>query len=287
MLDNPCISFETLREVIHNNPGLESLCIIRELIRYNQSTSLFLATNATEILRIYPFDEVMKLIGAASMNQLKEFAYSPLYYEGIDFQIKRHTNHMQIVDAFVDSLKHLESFALSFKEANYFTDVIELLHRLASQCKNIKHLKLYHIDGGYDEIFEAIQSFKCIENLVIATYDLQGDSIASLVEHLPFLCHLHIRVYPCRVGWEIILKVLSNCPSLEKLTIVSDLDCDFETLATAQFFYSFIDCIQIRNVTIEVKSDQIIGTITKNQIVWRNRVVRWMGFAANKFNGLG
>lgn len=47
-----------------------------------------------------------------------------------------------IVDAFVDSLKNLESLDLS-SDVDFFTNAIELLHRLALRCKIIKHLKLY------------------------------------------------------------------------------------------------------------------------------------------------
>lgn len=162
-LDYPCISFGTLRRVIYNNPGLESLCISDE----NKCIPV-----TDDILRVYPLDKLMVLFGTTCMNQLKEFAYillDPEHYNRQGIQIRRQPNH--ILDAFVDSLKYLESLALSFLAVNFFADIVELLNRFASQCKNIKHLRLY------DEILETIKSFKRIESLLITMHDLVYGSI--------------------------------------------------------------------------------------------------------------
>lgn len=280
LIDFPCISFETLKGVINNNPGLESFEIINE----------FTYKCADTILDAYPFDELMIVFGSTPLKQLKKFTYIPLCYGPNgppDILIRRQPEH--VVDAFVNSLKHLESLALSFLALDYFTDAVELLYRLVPQCSNIKHLKLYQIFAidTYNEIFETIGLFKRIESLVITMITLEThlyDSIVTLVENLPLLRHLHVGMYAREVDWSFILVVISKCLSLEKISINSeDLSCDFETLSNHQFFYDFKNCIKTRNVTIEVIFfDQIICTITKNQVVWRNKIVYWVGYNPSK-----
>lgn len=78
--------------------------------------------------------------------------------------------------------------------------------------------------------------------------------------------------------------VISKCPSLEKLNIAAEnINCDIETFSTSKFFDDFKDCIQMRNVAIEIRlSDQIIGTITRHEIVWRNKLVQWVGYNTSR-----
>lgn len=114
LIDLPCIPNETLSKVIHDNLGLESLCIKNEMGNID----------ATKILVLHLFDKLMMMFESALFNHLKEYVYAPLYFGQngpSPYQIKQ-PDH--IVDAFVDSLKHLESLASSFAAVNYFTDVV-------------------------------------------------------------------------------------------------------------------------------------------------------------------
>lgn len=122
LIYHPCISFETLIKVICNNPALESLCI--KTNRHGHSTF-------SAIISEYSFKNVMLLLGDAhflgSPIQLKEFAYSPVYYlfadDFPDDQIMQQPDY--VVDRFIDSLKHLESLALTLSAVYRFTNAVE------------------------------------------------------------------------------------------------------------------------------------------------------------------
>lgn len=101
------------------------------------------------------------------------------FYDGV-----RRDQHL-LLDTFVASMKHLELLTLS-SAAFLFTDRHELMRRLGSECKNIKHLKSKLIfDHGKD--LTIIQSFERIESLALRLSDFDHHDIVSLVEHLPFL----------------------------------------------------------------------------------------------------
>lgn len=83
----------------------------------------------------------------------------------------------------------------------------------------------------------------------------QFNDIESLVKNLPFLRHLHINILFSGNDLSFALMVLSKCPYLETLIIASDVfGFDFEFFTSVQFFNDFHDCIQMRDVTIAVKS---------------------------------
>lgn len=87
------------------------------------------------------------------------------------------------------------------------------------------------------------------------------------------LRHLYIGVYAEIGEWPVILMMISKCPSFGKLTICAEsLMLNFEIFSTARFFEAFGDCMQARNVTVEVKNVfEIIGTIIKDEVIWRNK----------------
>lgn len=60
-------------------------------------------------------------------------------------------------------------FPFLFLKYSLDINVVDLLHRLALQCKNINFSKLYHPPTRYIEIFEAIKSFERIESLLITS----------------------------------------------------------------------------------------------------------------------
>lgn len=286
LVDSPSISLELLQEVVHNNPGLESLYIGDRSENFH----------GKEIVRTYPFGELMALIAAAHMTGLKEFSYVPFWYRTIDttkfsnvieYHWRQSADH--IVDTFIDSLKYLESLALS-SDINPFIDWNELLPRLASQCKHIKHLKLYQF-YPYDDQFMAIKSFERLDSLLLASHDFEYVDWNAIIDCLPILNHLHIKMLDNRQrNWSFVLMLLEKSPYLEKLTISCNFSgFDFEFLSTVQCFPDFKNCMQTQcnNVVIEIKCcEKMIGRITKNEVIWRNKLTHWVGYdpSQNKSN---
>lgn len=70
---NPTITFETLKELIINNPKLEKLYIGNEFTLHTVYNK-----HAVNILNTFPLDELMMLIGT-HLKQLKELAYVPCH----------------------------------------------------------------------------------------------------------------------------------------------------------------------------------------------------------------
>lgn len=160
----------------------------------------------------------------------------------------------------------------------------EILYRLAQRCKSIKHLALYKIDGD-DEAFEVIRLFECIECLKITVFNVVNrDSIISLVQSFSLLRHLDIGLDDTEINSSFVLALLSKCSRLEKFSVGFNYLCyDFGFFTSAEFFNDFRECIQMRNVTVEVFCTGnyhyvMVGMITKDQVVWRNKLVRWVGY---------
>lgn len=193
----------------------------------------------------------------------------------------------------MDSLKHLESLTLSKRVVDLFTDLVELLCRLGSRCDNIKRLELNQINGERDEIYGSIKSFQRIQSLVLETFVLKCDQLASLVEPLPLLRNLQVRLIGSSADWPFVHMFPLKCPSLEKLTISTVcFGIHFEAFTILRFFDDFNDCTQTRNVEIQVEScDETIGKFTKDQIIWRNKLVRCCDSNGKKiaktFSGFG
>lgn len=274
LVDNPCISFETLKEVILNNSELDSLYI-------GERTKNM---HGTWILERYPFNDLMDvLIYAAGyfQQQLKEFSYVPMSFSSIP----QATWTMLQTDYILNTFKHLESLALAHSPVYRFTDVNKLLHCLGSRCENIKHLKLYQICGGDEKFYEAIETFQRIESLHLTFFHLLNyDRLESMVERLPSLRHLHIGLYDDNINWSFVVMIISKCPLLETLTISAEhINCQFDIFTNVRFFDHFNDSTQMRNCEITVKcEDEIVGTITKDQIIWRNKLVHWVGYDPTK-----
>lgn len=175
-----------------------------------------------------------------------------------------------ILDQFVTSMKHLKSLFLSLEFP--LTDRYELLCRLGTKCKSIKHLE-FHCWGIVPvdkQFFSAIHFFEKIESLTLDLYWYEFDNQSKI--------------------WAFILELLQKCQSLKKLIInTSNEHACVEAFSTARFFSHFIHCIQKRNVNIEVKHRlyfgsiiKDIGIITRNKVIWRNKLVHWMGYGLSQ-----
>lgn len=264
------MSTTQMGDIIRNNPTLEQLVLGESY--YNRIRGF--GYN-------FPFNQLIEIV-AANPNQFKQFEFGPRKPYPIDIvpmRTDRPRDH--IIDAFFDRLKHVESFGLS-SHVGVFMDFKELLRRLSTECKSIRHLKLYDIDGGDPELFDIIRSFGNIETLTLALTEF-GDEIEFLVEHLPFLCELDVAVHTSDGDWSFVSVLLRKCSKLQKLTINGDADyAETEIFGTSEFYEEFIGSIQNPNVKMEIKSkNEIVGRITKDEVVWRNKLVRWTGCDEN------
>lgn len=253
-LDLSCsISFESLKLLIENNPQLRSL-----LLR--------------DCCEIATFRELIVFI-ADHLNHLKELALVNL--NNFDWN---HPPPDQTIDKIVNCLKHLESLALGAGP-----EIIGLLHRLSLECHNIKHLEIDQIGENFnDEMLETLCKFKTIESLSLSQpwYDEAIES--SLIEYLPNLHHLSISMSMPNT-YSYVLSMLRKCLTLEKITIdvkVNRPDWRPVLFVNAEFFEKLRETVQQnRNVRIEFKQNsQIIGYATKTEIVWRKKLMHWIGW---------
>lgn len=275
VIDGALLTFESLTVIVHNNPSLERLILSDSL--YNRRT---------DVNSRYPFNRLMELV-AANLNGLKEFGYVPRSRHLFHFpqQISTDPPAEHVIDGFFRSIRHLESLALS-SNVDVFMDLTELMHRVLVECKSIKHLKLYDIDADDMEMFHIIQSFEKIESLAIACNDF-GNEIYVTVEHLPFLRDLDIALRVLEdIDWTFALELLRKCPTLERLTVAGDAgDGKIEMFGTDRFYTQFMDTVQSRNIHLTVKfRDQIIGRISRHEVTWRNKLMRWTGCNENSSN---
>lgn len=253
-LDLSCsISFASLKQVIENNPQLESL-----LLR--------------DCCEIASFREIILFI-ADHLKHLKELAVVNL--NNFDWE---NSPPDETIDKIVNCLRCLEFLALG-------TDpqIIGLLQRLSFECQNIKHLEIDQIGENLcDEMLETLCAFDKIETLSLSQpwYD---DAIeSSLIAHLPNLRHLSLSMsMPNTHAY--VLSLLRKCSTLEKFTIdinVNRPDSSQKLYANLYFFNKFRENVcQNRNVRIEFQENRrIIGYITGTEIVWRKKLMHWIGW---------
>lgn len=257
--DTHYFSYNSLKECIRNNPALQSIKLY-QFVDYHKSIDFY---------RFITFivDHLNGITELAVVDDRGQWK-NPIPHATID----------RIVYAF----KHLESLALSVND-----DTIELLQRIGMECKRIKHLELHSLDNDL-VMLKAIRSFKQIESLCLAYIHI--DEIESLTECLPSLRHLSLKNMPRTMKnvFAGVSSLLCKCPSLEKVTI-EEHDIEPDCFINVNLYKEFIDTITTvkkPNARIEVEDDrrQIIGIVTKNEIVWRNKLLHWMGCDKNNLS---
>lgn len=248
----PSISVETFKEVIFKNPALESLSLGR---KYG------LILGEDWLARLGQLDLLMRFI-AMNLNGLKELSLHSCT-RGLK---EPAPNFHLILDRFITSMKHLESFYL---KSNFsLTDRCELLRRLGSKCKNIKHLELYlHRNETEDpHPFLVIPFFEQIESLTLVLRWMEYENPNE------------------NKVWSSILELLPKCQSLKKIIINLNISTAcVEAFGTARFFSHFVRCIQMRNISLKLRYQcystiEDIGKVTRNEVIWRNKLVHWMGY---------
>lgn len=237
------ISTETLTRTFQNNPSLESLTI-----RFTrQSTTIYCIANY--------------------LKQLKELNLLNATQEHWD-------ESDEWLDMIADSLKHLKSLSLDIDN-----DYQILIERLGLVCKNIKHLGL---TSRYEQRYSigmvgAIRQFDTIESLSL-TRSKYNNRIELIVEFLPNLRELQLSMDLPRSN-AFLLELLRKCLSLERITMEFRTEAEPRFFVNLEFFDEIRKTMRKPNGKIEFKSgQQVIGFVTKQQIVWRNKLLYWIGY---------
>lgn len=241
-------SRETLVRILQNNPRLESL-----ILRF--------------IVPLTFFD--MMVFVAENLKHLKELA---LITNCLFPAVSRYT-----IDSFVASLRHVESLALTISNTS-----TRLFQRLSVSCMNIKHLEFKVPDDerlGH-ALIDALSSLENIESFALEQHKY-NDEVELMLEKLPKLRHLHVKIRKS-TSHTIILVWLHKCPLLERITIADRHSFGDQHAAfpvNLKFFAEFRDATQNRHVRVEFQENtQIIGYISRDEIVWRNKLVYWFGW---------
>lgn len=176
--------------------------------------------------------------------------------------------------------RSLESIAISIGDAS----VISLLEQLTPKFYLIKHLELdffineltFFIQSG---LFDQIRLFDRLESLSLHNVSEQY-AIEVLVARLPNLRDLSLSRIDHRTNAEI-LSIIGESAQLRKL--VFDFPDATEQIKdyklNVQFHDAFIQTMPNAHTRIEFKENgKIIGFVTKDEIVWRNKLIHWVGY---------
>lgn len=248
------ITKSSLEQVLCNNPQMERLIL-------RSSGHIFSLTDI--IALIHKYLKNLKHLNIMDGNNLG-------------------MNSLQIsLDKFVNGLASLESFGMAIsRECER-----GLLRRLNSS-KTIKHLELY-IFSWYPnrEMIELISSFNQIEALSLLNCPYQ-ENVETIVENMPNLRCMFVS-YVIHYTNAQILSLLRKCKHLDKLIIESETPGrvvdDYSIYRKNLCFHDeFIAAMPNPNFTLEFhENGEIIGMITKEEIIWRNKLLHWIGYDPN------
>lgn len=257
------LTIDSFKQILQNNPALESLTLSINTAWYDV------------------YDEIngVMMVIAEHLKNLQE-----LDLMGCCFEASISTELWQIpdesIDMIADALKHLRVLKLPIS-----LQPIGLVRQLGLKCKNMKELALdcvgYKGSGSSDPIIEAISFFQNLEVLDIA-YQPVDEAVQCVFERLPKLRHLRIPMYkfdsppPSK---ENIFPLLLKCQTLETITISVEPNQRMGPI-NEQFFTEFNDIMQKPNGKIEFKDydGNTIGFVSKEKVVWRNKLMHWIGY---------
>lgn len=219
----------------------------------------------TLILRGYEVPEILLTI-ADHLKHLKE-----LHLTSNDLPSNWVLSDDDIVMV-VYSLQHLKSLELSISN-----DHADLMHELGSNCKNIENLGVNYSDDDHidDQMIEALRQFENVTNLKVNFSHGFRIPIGPIAENFPNLSSLEISTLESSLD---LLSLLRKCKTLE--TIVIEVYSDYSMGSmNIQFFSEFIDIMQNRHGKIEFKElGELVGYVTQTEIVWRNKLMHWIGY---------
>lgn len=269
--ETECFSYNSILRTIENNPALQRL-LLNGFVNHHQ-----MDLNLGDLITLI----------ADHLNDIKELALADYYF------FEWVTAKPESVDKIVNSFKNLESLVLSVH-----SDATEFIQRLGIECKSIKYLGWHQAnrviaDERVQMIHRSICSFTQIECLYWKC-DSSIISIDSIVNHLPNLRHLCIEIIYERLkdAMSYVLPSLRYCQSLQKITLKLKRYWghheDSKYFINVRFFEEFMSTIIVDhrpNIRVELEyCDQVIGIITKNGIVWRNKRMHWMDCDKNDTN---
>lgn len=253
---NDYVEPEILAQTYRSNPALESLTLLLPEDDDDDDSGNAIHNHL--------------LVVAEHLKHLKELEFN-YGYETFDWRFSD-----EALDLIVDSLKHLESLRIFTT-----TEYDELMRRLGLKCgKNMKKLVLGGGDpfpnGMSDANIKAIGLFAAVEILELP-YDTKSDTIESIVEQLPKLRHLKLPMYGPPLNASIISWLL-KCQTIKTITI--DLSSKHSMgPINVQFFNEFVETMQNPNGKIVFTHEkETLGVITKEEIVWQNKRLHWIGY---------
>lgn len=266
------IWYEDLQQIIRDNPALQSLVLYEFL---NGTPRIMKEYSGSTFIGIY---EIMMMI-ANNLKQLKELAI-------VDTTIDESQNILapNAIYKIVKSFQHLESLAITIHPS-----IIGLLLQLGMECMELKHLELHQKYHGFEiALRQVLPSFKQLERLHLSINSYDENAIGCAVEHLLNLRHLFLSIDADTHHFIDFLSLFCKCQSLETITHSYRHYQTFRKPATfisVQFFEQFIEMIAITgksNARIEVMDGgKIIGFLTINELVWRNKRMHWNGCNEN------
>lgn len=215
----------------------------------------------------FKFRQIMELI-SNNLNHLKELVLINIIYgSGI-----LDDDEIRLMDKFVGSL---ESFAIS-----NVRNLTELLTRMSANCKNIKRLELDFFDHYFST--EKTCTFDQVDTLTLSNLKCH-ETFESIIEFLPnlrWLFQLYNIQNPTSAQ---ILSILRKCKRLERFAIKSNIPFDQNEENGCKFnsnFHNlFIETVGNQQLKIEFHEyGEIIGHITRDEIVWRDKLLHWVGF---------
>lgn len=255
----PHYSKSSLEQVLVSNPQMERL-----ILKYNAryfTLSDFMAIIHQHLKRL----KVLNLVHSCN-------------WDSIDASL------VISLDEFVSGLKHLESFGMTI----YRESEKGLLRRVISKCENVKHFELniylgYYISRELHDLIQLICSMDTIETLSLINLSLQ-EQLEMIVESLPNLRCLTISNVTHRTNSEILALLRKSSKNLEKLVIESQQpEHNVEDVSIYRknfhFHREFMKAIPIPEIKLELKeNDEVIGLVTKDEIVYRNKLLHWVGY---------
>ncbi|XP_031627741.1 uncharacterized protein LOC116343676 [Contarinia nasturtii] len=238
--------FLSFKEMCKNNPQLESLIVY--------------GLGANDMMEYVKMD----------LNHLKELHI-------ID------RKPIESFDLTTQSMNRLESLGLSVGERS-----VPLLRELSDKCPNIKTLALAlnttpsFIDSYFS--VDAIHRFKQVESLTLV-YRINSTRLLEIAKGLPNLSQLFIEVHfdTLPLYSHQILALFQECVHLNKFCLDQIYGRVEQTYFSDIFHNDFLLATENRSndVKIELKEhDKTVATVTKEAIVWRNKLVHWVGYAA-------
>lgn len=248
--DEQMISPDSLDRIIRNNGST-----LRSLVLNHHFQTL------TEGITFY----------ADHLQHIKEFSLNGFRFDEWSILSQDEKDKLSIC------FQNMESLILCIN-----SNTIEFLQHLGNKCKYIKYLKVNYVDSNLDSeiVKAAVWSFQQIETL----HWLEQPSyigIKSLINKLPHLRHLYLNTH--RIDADLYSDMVASlriCPILEKITITHEewLRAPAFTLRLYKEFIGIIIAGEEPNSRIQVEyRNQILGSISKNGLSWRNKLLHWMG----------